>query len=387
KFIHIALLILISISAKSQNFVSEIDFSSSYKLFKKINMNYDLIMSDEGPYISLVFDINIPDSLLIFRYLTFDSFESPYKDDLWKILEVECESEQCKATIDKSLLKGVFWVQVINSYTGESHLFNGITDINEGIYIKNIKDEVILKDYLITHEKYRISLKEKRKQLYVFRYKENFLPSDPPMGRINAVSPSMEPDSVFNYSPEDEISFSQPGLYLFLTDTIKFTGRAWLVVDNQFPAVNTLYRMRDCMTYLASEKEWGQLSKTDLTKKEFDQIWVKASGGTDNAGNMIRTYFRRIRTANELFTTYKPGWKTDKGMISIIFGLPDEVSKNNNEEIWSYKAGLSHGNITFVFKYVPSVFSRNHFALERNKNYKFDWFSSVERMRTGKEID
>jgi hypothetical protein len=45
-------------------------------------------------------------------------------------------------------------------------------------------------------------------------------------------------------------------------------------------------------------------------------------GDSDRARRIAALYYRRTAAANRLFSNYKAGWKTPRGMIYILFGPP-----------------------------------------------------------------
>ena len=53
-------------------------------------------------------------------------------------------------------------------------------------------------------------------------------------------------------------------------------------------------------------------------------------------------YYRRIQTADERYSHFIDGWKTDMGMVYIIFGEPDQIERypfqENTKpyEVWFY---------------------------------------------------
>ena len=55
----------------------------------------------------------------------------------------------------------------------------------------------------------------------------------------------------------------------------------------------------------------------------------------ERARSLIKTYYSRVEKANEMFTSHVEGWKTDRGMISIIFIL-QAMLENQNAEVWYY---------------------------------------------------
>ena len=88
-----------------------------------------------------------------------------------------------------------------------------------------------------------------------------------------------------------------------------------------------------------------------------------------NLYNCLKLCFSSVTS---LFTSYKQGWKTDKGMIYIIFGAPDEVLKDGEREenacIFSIlTANLSTFPLPIPFKYVY-----------RRKKYFYTEFKSNE---------
>jgi hypothetical protein len=56
----------------------------------------------------------------------------------------------------------------------------------------------------------------------------------------------------------------------------------------------------------------------------------------------MEEYYRRVAFANRSFTTFRDGWKTDRGMVYIILGPPDEIERrpfnrgNKPYVVWSY---------------------------------------------------
>src|SRR5579883_737715 len=72
-------------------------------------------------------------------------------------------------------------------------------------------------------------------------------------------------------------------------------------------------------------KAFKQL-QTDEERQQFiEQFWLRRDPTPDTEENEFREeHYRRIAYANEQFASGVPGWKTDRGMIYIKFGPPDE---------------------------------------------------------------
>ena len=60
----------------------------------------------------------------------------------------------------------------------------------------------------------------------------------------------------------------------------------------------------------------------------FITFWKRRdpTPGTE-ANELLDEYFRRVNYAEENFGTYTDGWKTDRGMVYITFGPPDDVER------------------------------------------------------------
>jgi GWxTD domain-containing protein len=72
-------------------------------------------------------------------------------------------------------------------------------------------------------------------------------------------------------------------------------------------------------------KAFGRL-QTDEERQQFiEQFWLRRDPTPDTEENEYREeHYRRIAYANEQFASGWPGWRTDRGMIYIKYGPPDE---------------------------------------------------------------
>lgn len=92
---------------------------------------------------------------------------------------------------------------------------------------------------------------------------------------------------------------------------------------------------------------------TEEEKKNlFLEFWQKKdpTPGTEENELMVE-YYRRVNYSNRSFSGYLEGWKTDMGMIFILFGPPNDIERHPFElqtkpyEIWYYY----ELNRTFIF--------------------------------------
>lgn len=111
-----------------------------------------------------------------------------------------------------------------------------------------------------------------------------------------------------------------------------------------------------------SEKEAYLALKTDEEREKFiENFWRRRDPDPDTEINEFREeYYERIAYTNEHFTSGIQGWRTDRGLVFILFGKPDKIEKGRAEfenlknilfETWSYQSvnetGSAH-KYTFI---------------------------------------
>ena len=121
-----------------------------------------------------------------------------------------------------------------------------------------------------------------------------------------------------------------------------------------------------------------------INDKDGVQIYGhKVSGDPmERAKEIIRNYYQQVEKANILFTNYKEGWKTDQGMVYIIFGLPTSVNESQETEEWIYNNETL--KVKFTFDKLGNLFTDKHYDLVRKENYDKVWFRMVDSWRKGR---
>ena len=72
-----------------------------------------------------------------------------------------------------------------------------------------------------------------------------------------------------------------------------------------------------------------QLSTNEEREQFIESFWQRRNPDPDSAENTFKEeHYRRIAYANEHYASGKPGWKTDRGQIYIIWGPPDETESH-----------------------------------------------------------
>lgn len=100
------------------------------------------------------------------------------------------------------------------------------------------------------------------------------------------------------------------------------------------------------LIYLATSKELNYIkdAKTQEEKeRRFLKFWKDMDPSPATPKNeLLIEYYNRIKIANERYSHYVDGWKTDMGMVYIIYGNPSNIDKHPFDsdskpyEIWEY---------------------------------------------------
>jgi len=110
------------------------------------------------------------------------------------------------------------------------------------------------------------------------------------------------------------------------------------------------------MKYIVNNDKYEHSNKKFRKDKEnlFYSLWKDMDPTPDTEQNeLMDEYYKRVSYANENFDGWKDGWETDRGMIYILFGPPDQVERTNPSmsnstlyQIWTY----NRINKQFIFK-------------------------------------
>ena len=223
------------------------------------------------------------------------------------------------------------------------------------------------------------------KPLYAFRYRHEFEAASSPMNTTTRPAPkTLAVDSSLLVTSNQPFQLPREGLYFFLEDTTETYGIGVVVADNRFPKLTRPEKLVKPVLYMSTSSEINELNTSKDLKKSFDRYWLNLmSGNEDVARRAIRAYFNRVEDANRLFTTYKEGWKTDKGMIYVVLGPPDRVQRSRDREVWVYNRRANVSEINFTFNRKPNQFVEDHYELVRYMEYQPIWYPIVEAWRTG----
>lgn len=127
-----------------------------------------------------------------------------------------------------------------------------------------------------------------------------------------------------------------------LAETERNFSVKWLAAPIEVTDVDAAI---DQMQYIVEKEVIDELKELPPTEKRdrWAAYWKKKdpTPGTDR-NELMEEYYSRVAYANKHFGHYTLGWKTDMGMVYIIFGSPSNIERHPFEidskpyEIWTY---------------------------------------------------
>ena len=196
------------------------------------------------------------------------------------------------------------------------------------------------------------------------------------------------------YSDTLPMMFPKEGIYLCSVDRSISEGFTLLNLGLTYPKLTTPEVMIEPLVYLANQDEMAELKTAAKPKAALDEFWIKCGGNVDKSRELIRIFYTRVLYSNYYFTSYMEGWRSERGMIYIIYGPPDKVYKTSDGESWGYKKPVikskwggrftvTDSYLFFNFKRRENAFSDNDFFLSRSETLITFWDKAIASWRKG----
>lgn len=259
-----------------------------------------------------------------------------------------------------------------------------------GIYYGNSKRPGF-SNYVALGETIRAeAIKPASRPLYLLHFSPDFGPARSPMStKPSFENLAIEYDTLRKVATSEQISFQEEGLYVLTEDSANIQkGTTFCVVDERYPRFTYPAELVQPLIYMSTNVETEAIKQSTDAKQAFDIYFLQlAQGNHTVAKQMIRSYFRRVTEANRLFTNYKEGWKTDRGMVYIIMGPPSRIQRLREREVWLYAQTTNTTEVIFTFYKKPNQFTDENYELVRYPDYSQYWYPYVEAWRNGRIIE
>ena len=221
--------------------------------------------------------------------------------------------------------------------------------------------------------------------LFSFFYPGPFAVPFPPMEtRLADVAKEVVVENRGDFLANIPKTLTDEGYYFFQSDSTASTGLLLRTVHEAFPKVKDWNEMVEMTTYISTKKEHENLLLAQDKKKALDAYWLNLTRNEEAAKDLIRNYFKMVEFSNILFTDFKEGWKTDRGMVYIVMGPPQEVNFFEDREVWSYAGIDDTSKIRFTFTRVKTILSPHFYTLNRSRAYQPIWFKNISQWRSGR---
>ena len=160
--------------------------------------------------------------------------------------------------------------------------------------------------------------------------------------------------------------------------------RIFFAHDAHFPELASAESLVAPTRYIASRAEHQRMKEADHPKLALDEFWLACGDSPDHARELLETYYGRVEEANHAFSGLVEGWKSDRGMVHIVFGVPQRVRRDSWNEYWTYGEEGTSNALTFHFRRKANPWDNGHFVLQRSMQYRSLWDRAVSNWRNGR---
>lgn len=380
------------VAIKSRYIVKD---SSSAKVFmeldvENLNKSQALQQMKEAFRLSwlLQSDYGVRDRLAYSR-IDFTEQNVVLRDDK---VEIVFDVQRPKNTTRALLLAEIFDLATSKKSNNDLVIDFSATRLSDrfGLYINDFS-RPLFRNYINKKDTFQIrSVDNHVRDLFLIRYANDFDPAQSPMATtLKPAIRSLKVEEILKVQSGTPLQLQNEGLYFAVEDTTNTkNGFGFLIVDNRFPKFTLPEKLVKPLIYMSTSQETRTVSENTDAKQALDRYFLAITGGNQAlAKKIIKTYFRRIEEANRLFSSFKEGWKTDKGMVYIILGPPNKVQRSRDREVWMYAQSQNFSEIIFTFNKKPNQFTDNYYELVRYPEYQAYWYPFVEAWRTGNVME
>jgi GWxTD domain-containing protein len=241
-----------------------------------------------------------------------------------------------------------------------------------------------------------IYLKSKIDSMFISFYKPFRGIPDPPSMLLPQKTLDYGPDTIVRVPYSDTVSlmFPREGVFKCTIGRDTVDGFTFMNFGTTFPEMKTPEAMIEPLAYLANPDELNDLRSAPKPKLALDEFWINCGKNVDKARELIRIYYTRVQYANHYFTSFEEGWRTERGMVYIVYGPPDKVYKTSDGENWGYKKPVLKSSwgprykvkeeyLYFNFKKKDNIFTDNDYFLSRSQTLVTLWEQAIASWRKG----
>jgi GWxTD domain-containing protein len=172
-------------------------------------------------------------------------------------------------------------------------------------------------------------------------------------------------------------------------ESLLYKAREFAIKSENYPFLRTPRELAEPLVYLMKEDEYETMMAIEddtQLKEAVDRFWLSNVQSLSDAGLTLEKYYQRVEEANKQFSNFKEGWKTDAGMMYILFGQPWYVERQVNVMRWSYSYDRSDPETNFLFeqpKVKNEFFPFNNYLLLRSQSYYSVYYRQLQLWLSG----
>jgi GWxTD domain-containing protein len=294
-------------------------------------------------------------------------------------------------TTDKNYVLQVSMTDLNRQISFENFLRmdKGHSNTHQNFLLTDTVDNVIYKNHIPRNVPFKIKYNRgNTPRFFVSFYKRDFPVALPPYSSAAPESFELNPDTTFLVGADQIIRFNQNGFYHFRLDTNSWDGFTVYSFYDAFPYIAKRDHLGPPLRYLTTKREYDKLlevkGESQKTKSTADEFWLDRAGSIERSKILVSSYYSRVQEANMFFSSYLEGWKTDRGIIYVVYGPPDKVYRSSAGEAWVYGEETSSLSYYFNFLKVSNPFSDNDYSLNRMNGYRYGWGQAIESWRNGR---
>ena len=212
----------------------------------------------------------------------------------------------------------------------------------------------------------------------------------PPFSQVKDKSDTLQPAIRSDWNTDDtgwSGYIVQPGINVVGQPTASGTLRVAhriIGTSEDHPLVRDLQLMIQSSRYITSRKEFERMVNASDPKAALDAFWLSCGNEKEASATLIATYYGRVEEANRYFSGVHPGWRTDRGMVHIVFGVPNKVRRGSDSEWWVYGEEGSANALVFRFLHVEHPWDNEFYVLSRSIQFRSPWDRMVTNWRNGR---
>ena len=241
--------------------------------------------------------------------------------------------------------------------------------------------------FFLTGENFHVKYRDPNvDSIYVDYFRLDSELPRPPVTATTDYTMNYTPDTSMVFPVIDTIEYNlvMEGMYLVKVDKEQEVGLTLFNFGGSFPEIKSPRELMEPLFYLATLAEYRDLRTESNRKLAVDNFWLRMGNSVEKSRELIRIYYNRVVYSNLYFTSNKEGWKTDQGMIFILFGPPSRIQMTEDGETWYYFARRRGKIVEFRFKREQDAFSDQNMIWQKTPDSQSYRNEAIRSWRNGK---